>query len=82
MNNSHFTYTPAKENSRSSTLRLLFAKNTLSRTEIAATLNISTAAVTVTTKSLLDAGILIPCEDSSQLQNMQQSRPKTGTSVY
>ena len=76
MNNSHFTYTPAKENSRSSTLRLLFAKNTLSRTEIAATLNISTAAVTVTTKSLLDAGILIPCEDSSQLQNMHKAGRK------
>ena len=51
-----------KENSRFNTLRLLLANHALSRTEIAAALNISTAAVTMTTKSLLDEGIVIPYE--------------------
>ncbi len=58
-----------KENSRSSTLRLLFANDALSRTEIAAALGISTAAVTMTTKGLLDDGIVVPLEAPPAFQD-------------
>lgn len=71
MSTTHLSYTAPKENSRISTLRLLFACSTLSRTEIAAALNITTAAVTITTKSLLDTGIVIPCEETPQNENNQ-----------
>ncbi len=61
-----------KGNSRSGMLRLLFARKALSRTEIAASLNISTAAVTNSSRELLDLGILIPCDSSEKVKNSHQ----------
>lgn len=59
-------------NNRSRTLQLLFSHKTLSRTDIAEYLNITTAAVTTIVNEFLDKDLLI------QQDFLQESRPRAG----
>lgn len=63
-----------KMNNRSNTLRLLFANENMSRTEIASNLGVSTAAVTSIVNEFLDNGLLQQCEESSDSSHKKAGR--------
>ena len=64
MNNINSAFLETKANNRLNALRLLFANESLSRTEIASFLGISTAAVTSIVNEFLESGLIIQCEES------------------
>lgn len=61
-----------KKSNRSLSLQLLFSHGTLSRTDIAECLNITTAAVTVIANELLQSGLVV------QQDSIQSDTPKAG----
>ena len=64
MNNINSAFLETKANNRLNALWLLFANESLSRTEIASFLGISTAAVTSIVNEFLESGLIIQCEES------------------
>lgn len=77
MNNINSAFLETKANNRLNALRLLFANESLSRTEIASFLGISTAAVTSIVNEFLESGLIIQCEESVDSPNKKAGRKQS-----